>query len=102
MTGETSLLSNDWASGGKITGASVTEPTRVETHILIFRDGELALRPPNVIAVLPVFDAHLVRTEKAPAMGEKTSTGLLILDVGCQFEGLVRLLGRADEAEKLA
>src|SRR5438874_11327465 len=96
------FLDDDGSSGGKVAAAPVAEPTGVQPDVLVFRDGELAFRAPDVIAVKPVVGAQVVRGAEPPAVAQELSAGPVILNVGRELEWLAGFFRSGDEAEELA
>src|SRR5438477_11103024 len=86
--GETRLLRDHRPSGCQIAGAAIAEPSGVQSNVLILGDGELGFRSANVIAVIPVIDAQVVRGAKAPTGLRKLCSRLLVFNICGQFKCL--------------
>src|SRR5438045_5818140 len=84
--GETGLLRDYRTSGGEIAGAAIAEPSGVQSNVLILGDGELGFGSANVIAIIPVIDAQIVRGAKAPTGLRKLCSRLLVLNICGQLK----------------
>src|SRR5438045_9455415 len=82
------FLDDDGTSGGEVATAPVAEPAGVEPDVLVFRDGELAFRAPDVIAVKPVVGAQVVRGAEPPAVAQELSSGPVIFNVSREMDWL--------------
>src|SRR5437762_379768 len=98
---ETGLLRDYRTSGGKIAGAAIAEPSGVQSNVLILGDGELGFRSANVIAVVPVIDAQVVRGAKAPTGLRKLYSRLLVFNICGQFKDLPGYSWRINETREL-
>ena len=103
--GETGFLRDYRTSGGKIAGAAIAEPSGVQSNVLILRDRELGLGSTNIIAIIPVIDAQIVRGPKAPTGLRKLYSGLLVLNICGQlkrFTGYFRGINETHELTRFA
>src|SRR3954467_15391629 len=101
MTAETSLLRDDWPPGSQIARAPVAEPASVQSDILILRRRKLTFGPPDIVAVLPVVDTHVVWSAETPALLQEFASRFFVLDVSGEFEGFARPVRRFDETQEL-
>src|SRR6266550_7818835 len=102
---ETGLLRDYRTSGGKIAGAAIAKPSGVQSNVLILGDGELGFGSANVIAIIPVIDAQIVRGAKAPTGLRKLCSRLLVLNICGQlkcFPGYSRGINETHELTRFA
>src|SRR5581483_99892 len=99
---EAGFLCDDRPARRQVTTAAIAKPTGVKSHVLIFRDRELAFRFADVIAIEPVIDAHLMRRSETPAVALELRMQLSIFYVRRELECFARAFGRLDKANELA
>src|SRR5438874_13770216 len=61
MAGESGLLNDYRPAGGEVAAAAITEPSGIQTNVLILGDGELAFRSPDVMSLERVVGAQHMR-----------------------------------------
>src|ERR1700720_737097 len=99
---EAGFLNDDRATGGEVATAPVAEPPGIESDVLILRNGKLAFRAPDVIAVKLVIGAEIVGSAETPAVAQEFFSRPVVLDVGRELEGFAGFFRSGDEADELA